>query len=164
MPNYRLGDHIDIYCRYCRLNLNGAVAGVVKGKVVKVQCKTCLNIQDYRPPLSPKEMRAKAVKRALSMRDRRVGGHQGLIQENSAPNLSQEAVARSMWEEATRDANPLKSILYDETKGFSLKDIVTHPDYGLGVVMEVWHREIVVLFREGLKRLPHNRRREDEQP
>lgn len=161
---YELGDPIDIYCRYCRLNLNGVVSAIVNNRPVKVQCRTCRHFQDYRPPVNEALARQKALNKVFRMRDRRapVQASRPRFESASAENLDQSAVARRLWDEATKDANPLKSRVYNPRLTFHKDDLITHPVHGLGVVSATGDNHVLVLFREGFKRLEHNRLAEDE--
>lgn len=156
---YALGDPIDIYCRYCKLNLNGVVSAVVNDRVVKVQCRTCRLFQDYKPPIDERVQRQKSIRKVLRLRERKEGGH---AKTDDAPqNLDQASVARRLWDEATKDVNPLKSRVYNPALTFHKEDLISHPDWGLGVVAEEEEHRILVLFRDGFKSLEHNRPRPD---
>jgi len=165
---YELGDPIDIHCEYCKLNLNGVVSAVVRNRPVKVQCRTCRNFQDYHPPLNEALERQRLLKRLLAKRDRHASPAPSkprrTQQSGSSPDtaLDQSAVARRIWDMATKDANPLKSRVYDPHLTFHKDDLISHPQLGLGVVSTEGDDSVVVLFREGFKRLEHNRPREEE--
>ncbi len=168
---YELGDPIDIYCRYCRLNLNGVVSAIVNNRPVKVQCRTCRMFQDYRQPVNEALLRRKMLEKVLRMRERRTSASSGQPTPSTPPptasrprpaqpppheSLDQSAVARRLWDEATKDVNPLKSRVYDPHKTFTKDDLISHPVLGLGVVSATTDSDILVLFREGFKRLEHN--------
>jgi len=157
---YQLGDFIDIYCRFCKLNLTGVVSAIVNGNVVKVQCRTCKNFQDYKPPIDEEEKKRKALKRVLKRRESKSQGNKAAAQ-TKIEDLSQEAMIRRLWEEAVKDTNPLKTPIYSPYHTYSKDEIITHPDYGLGVVGEVGTDFVFALFRDGYKRLEHNRPKEE---
>lgn len=160
---YELGDPIDIHCRYCKLNLNGVVSALVNNRPVKVQCRTCRMFQDYRPPVNEALARQKALQKVLRMRDRRAPVPARPSRESPArENLDQSAVARRLWDEATKDVNPLKSRVYNPRLAFHKDDLIAHPVLGLGVVSATGDDHVLVLFRDGFKRLDHNRSVEDE--
>jgi hypothetical protein len=160
MTSQQLGDFIDIYCRFCKTNVTGVVSAIVNGQVVKVQCRSCKNFQDYKPPVDLQEKKMKALRRVLKKREAKAGS------ESSAPqtkteDLSQEAMIRRLWEEAIKDINPLMTPIYSPYKVYSKDDIITHPDYGLGVVGEVGTDFFFALFRDGYKRLEHNKQKDE---
>ncbi len=160
---YELGDPIDIHCRYCKLNLNGVVSAVVNNRPVKVQCRTCRMFQDYHPPVNEAMARRKLLQKVLRMRDRRAPVRTRPTPESPArQGLDQAAVARRLWDEATKDVNPLKSRVYNPRLTLHKDDLISHPVLGLGVVSATGDDHVLVLFRDGFKRLEHNRPAEDE--
>ncbi|NOZ00948.1 MAG: hypothetical protein GXP54_03555 [Deltaproteobacteria bacterium] len=68
-----------------------------------------------------------------------------------------------MWDEATTGANPLRSKIYRPELALKLKDLITLPKKGLGVVSEVHDDYVMVLFRDGIQRLVHNLPPEQDQ-
>jgi hypothetical protein len=160
MASQQLGDFIDIYCRFCKTNVTGVVSAIVNGQVVKVQCRSCKNFQDYKMPIDLQEKKVKALKRVLKKREAKSEGERPTPQ-TKAEDLSQEAMIRRLWEEAIKDTNPLKTPIYSPYKAYSKDDIITHPDYGLGVVGEVGTDFFFALFRDGYKRLEHNKQKDE---
>lgn len=159
MATFNLGDLIEIWCRYCRLNLDGVVAALKDGEVVKVQCRTCRHFQDYKPPVPMEQQRQKLLRKAMRIAERH-GKGPARMEPEKEENLSQEAVIRTLWEEATKDASSLRASVYEEYKAFKEKDVILHKAFGMGVVQEATEDAILVLFREGFQRLPHKRPRE----
>lgn len=160
----KLGDIIEIHCRNCRLNLDASVSALnADGTIAKVQCRTCRHFVDYKAPVPVEEKRAKLIQKAMRIAERHTQGRSAPPKPKAGEALSQEAVVKALWEEATKGANPLKSKFYDPHKTFAGQDLVTHRQHGLGVVQEVGEDSVLVLFREGLVRLDHARPREDEE-
>jgi hypothetical protein len=163
-----LGDPIEIWCRYCRLNLDAVVSAVKDGAVAKVQCRTCKHFQDYKAPVPATAQRERLIRRVMSLAERRgVGPTRASSSSKPATTkepLSSEALARAMWEEATRDASALRAKVYDQHRKFADGDVILHKAHGMGVVREVRDDDstILALFREGIKRLEHDRPNEDE--
>jgi hypothetical protein len=162
-----LGDPIEIWCRYCRLNLDANVSAIKDGAIAKVQCRTCRHFQDYRPPVPASEQRQKLIRKAMKLAERRGGGPSRSAPARHAPaaeSLSPEAVARAMWEEATKDADALRAKVYDTHRKYAEGDVILHKAHGMGVVREVRDEDstILALFREGVQRLEHDRSVEDE--
>ena len=160
-----LGDVIEIRCRFCRLNLDANVSALgPEGGIVKVQCRTCRHFQDFKAPVPVEEQRAILIRKAMKIAERHTQGTSGRRMQpaSSTGSLSAEAVAHALWDEATKDANPLKSKIYDQYRTFLLDDLVTMKGVGLGVVREVDEGTVLVLFREGFKRIPHSQPREDD--
>ncbi len=167
-PSWHLGQDIEIHCRYCRLNLDGVVAALgPDGDLLKVQCRTCRHFQDYKPPTDPTAKRAKLVAKAMRLAERHTSGQGGTkpgAKKASVKgvDLSPEAVLQQMWDEATKDAHPMKMKVYDRHRTYKVDDLVAHKSHGLGQVREVSDGEMVVLFRQGFVRLEIDQPREED--
>lgn len=165
---WKLGQDIEIHCRFCRLNLDGVVAALgPEGSLLKVQCRTCRHFQDFKPPADLAAKRAKLVAKAMRIAERHTAGQGGTRGSTrkatpSQTDLSPEAVLRKMWEDATKDASPMKMKVYDRHRMYRIDDLVAHKAHGLGQVREVSDGEMVVLFREGFVRLEMDQPREDD--
>ena len=74
-------------------------------------------------------------------------GHENLIKSVAW------AVLLSMWHEATKDAHPLKTKIYDQHRMYKVDDLISHKAFGLGKVQETTEDSMVVLFRHGFENL-----------
>lgn len=159
-----LGDIVEIRCRYCRLNLDATVAAMnADGSIAKVQCRTCRHFQDYKPPIPPEQARARQMQRVMRLAQKHTGtGPRKAVSPSRTLDESPEAVARALWEEATRDAQAWKARPYDPHRSYLPDDLIAHKVHGLGVVREALEGAILVLFREGFQRLPHDVPQDDE--
>ncbi len=166
MGTAKLGDVIEVWCRYCKLNLDANVSALAPdGGIAKVQCRTCRHFQDHKEPVPDSVRREKLVKKVLALAERRGARPPGALSRPTTHEpLSAEAVARAMWEEATKDASPMKIKTYDEHRRYAPQDMVAHKAFGLGVVHEVRDEDdtLLVLFRDGYQRIEHNRPRDEE--
>lgn len=141
----KLGDEIDAYCVRCRLNLNCAVAAIVGEKVVQVQCKTCLSVQKYHPPVDEKEKKEKLLKRVLKMKEKK--------EEKYVPKVEPEKW-KSRWQMITENVDARYAKVYDKTRKYSEGDFILHKSYGLGMVEFMKpDKTLIVLFRDGYKEL-----------
>ena len=118
------------------------------------------------PPVDPALKRAKLVAKAMRIAERHTSGQGGTKPAaKKAPvdsDLSPEAVLRQMWEDATKDASPMKMKVYDRHRTYKVDDLVAHKSHGLGQVREAGDGEMVVLFREGFVRLEIDQPREED--
>ncbi len=166
--SWKLGQDIEIHCRFCRLNLDGVVAALgPEGSLLKVQCRTCRHFQDFKPPADLAAKRAKLVAKAMRIAERHTAGQGGTRGSTkkatpSQTDLSPEAVLRKMWEDATKDAHPLKCRVYDCHRAYKVDELIAHKSRGLGQVREVADGAMVVLFREGFVRLEVERPVEED--
>lgn len=159
-----LGDVIEIRCRFCRLNLDANVSALAPdGAIAKVQCRTCRHFQDFKAPVPVEDQRAALIRKAMKIAEKHTRGSSDrkASATRTTGSLSAEAVAQALWDEATKDANPLKSKIYDPHRTYSVDDLITHRPQGLGVVRESDEATILVLFREGFLRLPQNEPRDE---
>ncbi len=159
-----LGDVIEIRCRFCRLNLDANVSALgPDGGIVKVQCRTCRHFQDFKAPRPIEDQRAALIRKVMKIAERHTQGtsNRSTPAATTTGSLSAEAVAKALWDEATKDANPLKSKIYDPHRAFGVDDLIHHKGRGLGVVREADDVSILVLFREGFVRLPHDEPRDE---
>lgn len=164
---HRLGGDIEIYCRYCKLNLDGVVASFAEDKTIaKVQCRTCMHFQDYKPPVDMEEKHRKLVAKAMRIADRHTRGQGGRSERKESAqvseDLSQEAVMRRMWDEATADVSPMKAKVYDRHRSYSKDDVILHKVNGMGVVVrDDVEYSMTVLFRDVVVELERDIPRED---
>src|SRR4051794_27869076 len=49
MPSYKAGQEIDAFCTKCKMDLLHKIVAEVKGRPVKVECRTCYTTHMYRP-------------------------------------------------------------------------------------------------------------------
>ena len=177
-PNdYRLGADVEVYCRYCRLNLDGVISALdSEGNIAKVKCGTCGHFQDFKPPVDMEEKHRKLVAKAMRIAERHTRGpdaargssvrsgkaSHGLGSNSSEVALTQEAVMRRLWEEATADVSPMKARVYDKFRSYHKDDVISHKAHGLGVVVrDDVEGSMTVLFRDSVLELEHNAPRED---
>jgi len=178
-----LGDIVEAYCPACRLNLDASVAALLSdGSIAKVQCRTCGNFHEFRPPVSEEERRERGLQRAMNMRRKRTyvpdatikrGGKVVIQMGNRPPQVpaskaaeaatavAPSAAARSEWEKLTTGVSSTQASLYREQRKYRAGDFLIHKKYGFGYVKEV--REVdggewaVVVFRDLTDTLPINR-------
>ncbi len=142
-----IGEIIEMYCGTCRLNLDGSVTAVDNGsRVVQVTCRTCDNVQKFRPPMPDEVKRQKLLKKAFAIRDRRQAASVELQAELRTAHSTNDVMAR--WRAATEGAGP-RTPIYRDTEVYEVGDQLIHNKHGLGVVQEVLHETaVLVLFRE----------------
>jgi hypothetical protein len=157
---YDLGDIIDIYCTRCRLNLDGSVTAMEHTTVVQVTCRTCDNVQKYKPHVPEEVLRERMLKKAFSIRDRRRKQQRETQVAKKTAHSATDVTAR--WRAATEDSDPRFSRMYREADTYEEGDNIIHSQHGLGVVQQVLHENAaLVLFREIECPLEMNRKPED---
>jgi len=130
------GKEIDSRCLKCKDVTNHTIIAMAAGKVAKVQCNVCGGRHNYRPPTAVK----KATPKKKSTRP-------------TAASIRQ-AKAEALYEELLASRDPSKTLSYSMTDTFRRGDMIDHPMFGLGVVIEtIMPDKIEVLFREDTKLL-----------
>jgi len=142
-----IGEIVDIFCGKCRLNLDGSVTALGKGnQVVQVTCRTCDEVQKFRPPMPDEEQRQRLLKKAFAIRDRRRQQAASNQEDMGRAYSTSDVMAR--WREATEGADS-RAPIYRDTEVYDVGDFLIHNRHGLGVVQEVLHGgAALVLFRE----------------
>jgi hypothetical protein len=135
------GSTIETRCTRCNGVLNHTIVAMVGEKIVRVECSTCHGLHAYHPVKAPKE--AAAAKAASK--------------KAAAPRKTKadpEAAARAEWAELQAGMDSSQAIPYDMTRVYRLKNLLSHPNFGLGVVqLVIPPNKIDVLFQDGKKRL-----------
>ena len=135
------GNTIETRCTRCKGILNHSIVAMVGEKIVRVECSTCHGVHAYHPVKTPKETAAtkSSSKKAAAPRKTKA---------------DPEAAARAEWAELQPGMNPEQAIPYDMTRVYRLKNLLSHPNFGLGIVqLVIPPNKIDVLFQDGKKRL-----------
>jgi hypothetical protein len=114
---------------------------MVGEKIVRVECSTCHGLHAYHPVKVPK---APAAAKAASKK----------VAAPRKTKADPEAVARAEWAELESALVSAQAIPYDMDRPFRLKNVLSHPNFGLGIVqLVIPPNKIDVLFQDGKKRL-----------
>ena len=128
------GSTIETRCSRCNGVLNHTIVAMVGEKIVRVECSTCHTTHAYHPPKSPATQKKAAVPRKSK--------------------ADPEAVARAEWEELRPDMDMDKALPYDMNRIYRVKNLLFHPNFGLGIVqLVIPPNKIDVLFKDSKKRL-----------
>jgi len=154
-----LGDKLDIYCRYCRKNLNGVVSALQDGKIAKVRCRTCGHFQVYKPQKDMKKAKQRAMKRLMNSYNKK-----HVTEENQEKDLAlnQDAAIWQLWDQETETANIRNTKVYDIHRTYKVNDFISDKALGLGKVMEINDNLMKVLFRDGIEDIEHARPKDDD--
>jgi len=135
------GSTIETRCTRCKGILNHSIVAMVGEKIVRVECSTCHGVHAFHPVKVPK---APAVVKAGQ-------------KKAAAPRKAKadpEAAERAEWAELQPDMDSAQAIPYDMTRVYRLKNLLSHPNFGLGIVqLIIPPNKIDVLFQDGKKRL-----------
>ncbi len=135
MTNQQLsaGDHITSKCTKCKDTTNHTIIAMVGDTVAKVECNTCGGIHNYRSTAAKKP----ATKRKTS---------------GSRPVKT--AKTETEWEELLKDLDPTTATPYSMQMSIESGDLIQHPSFGLGRVINVTRpNKMEVYFSSGVKLL-----------
>lgn len=135
------GNTIETRCTRCNGVLNHTIVAMVAEKIVRVECSTCHGVHAYHPVKVPKEPAAAkgTQKKAVSSR---------------TSKADPEAAARAEWQALQTGMDATQAIPYDMNRVYRVKSLLSHPNFGLGIVqLVIQPNKIDVLFQNGKKRL-----------
>ena len=135
------GSTIETRCTRCNGVLNHTIVAMVGEKIVRVECSTCHGVHAYHPVKVPKEPAAA----------------KGTTKKAAVPRKAKadpEAEARAEWLELRPLMDAAQAIPYDMNRVYRAKNVLSHPNFGLGFVqLVIQPNKIDVLFQDGKKRL-----------
>jgi len=134
-----VSDDIDSRCLKCKLVTNHTIVAIVEGRVAKVQCNVCGGRHNYRSPVVEKTSAAK----------RQIGKK---TTGKASGRLSAEMKAAANFEILLGERGTSESLPYSMTVPFNEGDLIDHPTFGLGVVINTLSpKKIEVIFKQGSK-------------
>lgn len=152
----KLGDIIEVYCSRCRLNLDANIAAVGADKPLKVQCRTCWNIVDFKPPKDMEEKRRKKVQRLMKLQEKK----RDPSTERRAPVADSDVKAE--WKAKTADFDIRYARPYDRHRAYEAGAFLLDKKFGVGVVESTKDGAMIVLFRDVRMELEQQQPREEE--
>lgn len=128
----KIGDNIDARCAKCKDITNHTILSFKDtGKIGSVKCVPCSYEHAYRQPRKKKT---------------------GPTEPKLTAVAKKKAKADAEFDELLSDVLPEEIITYDPTAIFKLDDVMNHPVFGLGKVMElITPDKAVIHFKEGPK-------------
>jgi len=152
-----LGDVIEGYCSSCKLNLDVSIAALVEGIPKQVQCRTCNNFVTYKPPVDMQKKKEAALKRLMKMQEKK---QKAAAKKGSGP-AAPAAVEVERWKTLTDPIMSWQAKPYDQHRTYKGGSFILHKKEGMGHVESADDAELIVLFKGGLQRLPHNQERDE---
>lgn len=141
MATYRTGGEIDALCNKCKLTLAHTILAMVGDKVVRVQCNTCRSQHAFRGATAPS---ASPRPRATTSR-------------STAGSTAAVSKITQSFEQLLGEKDASKARRYSPKDTYAKDDLIEHPTFGYGIVMEVRVDKVQVLFKMDEKTLVHGR-------
>lgn len=119
------GGDVDSYCTKCKLILEHIVVAMVRDAVVKVKCKTCGGIHNFKnTPVA----------------------RSGATRARSTPSKS-FIQTQVVWEKAVETAQG-PEMTYEMARAYHTGDLIVHSIFGRGVVQKTFFKKCAVLFKD----------------
>ncbi|WP_321366726.1 hypothetical protein [uncultured Desulfuromusa sp.] len=135
MSNKQLsaGDHITSKCTKCKDTTNHTIVAMVENTVARVQCNTCGGTHNYRDASIKKSVPRGKTSTAKPVKSSKI---------------------ETDWENRINTVNPAEATPYTIKMVVNIGDIIQHPTFGLGCVMNtIKPNKMEVSFRSGIKLL-----------
>lgn len=130
-PN-RVGGDVDAFCTKCKLKLGHTALAMVGNRIARVRCNTCQGEHAYRANPPGTSTRAPREKKPRSSKpDARAADLDELLEGRDASHAHR----------------------YSANELFTKGEVVDHPTFGLGVVVDVRGDRFDLVFRAGVKTL-----------
>lgn len=153
-PILKPGDRVTSRCSRCNDITGHTIVVILDNGIHKAECCICKGIHRYKPP-TPPGTPVKAPRRVTSDKT------------NSMPKAPKQLRATPASSRAARDAEVLrhdwqyalnntinKPAPYSMAKPWQLAEVVEHPTFGVGVIVEILPPDkMQVLFRDGARLL-----------
>ena len=119
------GGDVDSYCTKCKLILEHIVVAMVRDVVVKVKCKTCGGIHNFKN--TP-------------------------VARSGAPRASSTTSksfmqTQAVWGKAVETAHG-PELTYEMVRAYHAGDLIVHSIFGRGVVQKTFFKKCAVLFKD----------------
>jgi hypothetical protein len=131
---YKTGGDCDAWCTKCKMDLAHTIVAMVTGKPVQVKCNTCGGFHKYRAPQNTKASaspgKAKAPKAQTAAAKAKATRAEKLV-------IAAADDAHDRWTVAMETAGDAQQKAYNVKSVYGLGDVIAHPTFGPGVVLEV---------------------------
>jgi hypothetical protein len=134
----RVGGEVDAFCSSCKLVLGHTILAMVGERIAKVRCNTCAGEHAYRA----------SVPGTKAPRRTKVASTVG------SPRARAEAAVRGHGlDELLEGRDVGQARAYAPLETFEQGEVMRHPSFGVGLVMEIRGDRLDVMFGAGLRTL-----------
>ncbi|MBE9535851.1 MAG: hypothetical protein IMF07_01620 [Proteobacteria bacterium] len=132
MSKPSVGGLVATSCTKCKLELEHTIMAMVGDKIVRVKCRTCGSEHNYKDKTKKEAVRKRTTASA----------------KRAVPVKNPERA----WEEAMNKVTGA-DIPYDGTRSYKPGEVVAHPIFGSGVVLEASEKKVAVIFKDKARKL-----------
>ncbi len=143
------GGDVDAFCTKCKMDLTHTIVAMVEDTPVQVKCNTCHTFHRYRAPKS-------APKRSSAPGATRRTATAGAKSRTEKARTKSAASAKVRWEGLLEEHAETEARRYNVKETWAKDDIILHPTFGTGVVLEqLPGNKIRVIFEDSERILIH---------
>lgn len=147
---FAVGRNCDSWCTRCKMELAHTIVAMVDTLPVKVICNTCGSEHKYRAPKGAAGTRASAsstASKGTSSRSTSTRAPRVTKADRDAAETLRDL--RRRWDENLASSAGADQVPYDVKGDYTAGELVEHPKFGLGfVVEETAFNRIKVLFQD----------------
>lgn len=165
------GERLESRCTRCKDLMGHIIVSMLDGVIAKVECCACGSVHKYYPPVQKKE-----PKQAKALRVRAGEERSDAVKEKTAKTSRASTATASGVKKATLTksgkltaktaeelqqkwkkliaSSPSKPITYGMLAELTRANLVDHPTFGIGIVIDIFPPDKAdILFEEGIKSL-----------
>ncbi len=152
------GDRIESRCTRCQDRTGHIIVAMVNGEIVKVECCACGSTHKYYP-IRPEKKADSGVRRVKAGSDRKDAMRLEKAATKAPTRSSNKAVAQALanesaWRKEMERPSAPEARAYNIEMPLKTNDIVDHPSFGLGAVIDtIGSDKAQILFRDGMRLL-----------
>ena len=151
------GSEIDSWCTRCKMMLGHRIVALVRTTPARVICMTCGSEHRYLKT-APGSQSVAPVKRMADGSISQVGrvGASPPSRSKSSATTAKAATKPNEWEARVLGQTVSAFTRYSMVRSFAPGELITHPKFGDGYVLEVVDpQKVSIMFRDGPKTLAH---------
>ncbi len=147
------GDRVNSRCTRCNDLTSHAIIVIVDGAIHKVECCVCKGVHKYKPAISEKTKTTRRIvsKDGTKSTPKKTQKNKQLMAADKDKNNPE--ILRNNWQYALNNTNS-EPAPYSMKRAWALSDVIEHPTFGKGVVIEIFLPDKMhVLFCDGIRLL-----------
>lgn len=155
MKSLTAGSEIDAWCTRCKMILGHRIVALVRTDPARVICMTCGSEHRYKKA-GPGSQSVSPVKRTADGSITQVSrsGETTSAKKTKSASVKTSGARSNDWESRVLGQAVTAFTRYSMTRKYSLGELVSHPKFGDGYVLEIVDpKKITIVFRDGQKNL-----------
>lgn len=156
---FKIAEEVDAHCRRCKMTMFHIITSVEQGRPTRVECKTCNMGGFFQKPKDTKivVMEALPVKSHVKKANVNRPSHPGQGSKSFRSRRTEEEIEKDKCKNELgkiKSQHPNASFkMYGTGASFSKGDLIHHPQFGNGYVVDVEEGRVKCFFGEEFKKL-----------